>query len=282
MMDQLRWQARELHRSLGTGCRIWAAGMDKHLPDRAVDVLGQIGAVTLIPGRKKAHSFFVTTAEGAGPSVPPSAGFTDKAFALDFVVSPMVFGAGKMDVGTRLLAERFDHLPDADRIADLGCGTGALGLVAQRMLSSAEVDFIDESYLAVAATEANYRANIGDPANTGARFIAADVLDANPAGLYDLVVCNPPFHQGHVVGDGVAWQMFTSAREQIRIGGQLWIVGNRHLEYHNKLARLFSEVRQLASDPRFVVLAGTRGVMPFVKPPKRKKSKSPRPRPTAG
>jgi 23S rRNA (guanine1835-N2)-methyltransferase len=105
-------------------------------------------------------------------------------------------------------------------------------------------------------------------------------MPADPTELYDIVLCNPPFHQGHVVGDGVAWQMFANARESLRMGGQLWIVGNRHLEYHTKLARLFSGVRQLADHPKYVVLAATRDAKPFV-PVKRKKktTKSPRSRP---
>lgn len=272
-MEMLRWQAEQLHRALPVGSRVWAAGMDKHLPERALDVLRQMGTVTVVPGKKKAHVFALVTEAGVGPTALPSPGFTAADFGLDFVPSPTVFGATRIDAGSRLLAQRFDQLPDAARLADLGCGSGVLGLVAQRMLPQAVVHFFDESYLAVAAAEANYRANIGDPAETVATFTATDSFSTDPAQLYDLVLCNPPFHQGHVVGDGVAWQMFTSAREALRLGGELWIVGNRHLEYHNKLARLFGKVRQLADDPKYVVLAATRDSKPFV-PVKRKKKTS--------
>ena len=281
-MDLLRFQANALHSVLTPGTKVWAGGMDKHLPDRTLDVLRQMGEIQVLPGKKKAHVFAIITAAGPAPAVTPAPGFTAADFALEFVSSPNVFGSGRIDSGTRLLAERFDRMPDANRIVDLGCGTGILGLVAQRMQPQATVHFFDESYAAIAATEANYRHNIGDPADTGAEFFAADVIPPTTDALYDIVLCNPPFHQGHVVGDGVAWQMFTNARASLRMGGELWIVGNRHLEYHTKLARLYGSVRQLADNPKFVVLAATRDAKPFV-PVKRKKKRptSPRSRPAS-
>ncbi len=280
-MDLVRWQAHILQRTLQPGTRIWAAGMDKHLPDRTIDVLRHLGTVNVMPGRKKAHAFAIVAEAGPEVSLPASPGFTVPEFDLDFQPSPNVFGAGRIDAGSRLLAERLDRLPDAYRIADLGAGTGVLGLVAQRSQPQATVHFYDESYQAVAAAEANYRRNIGDPADSGAQFFAADRMTVEPTELYDVVLCNPPFHQGHVVGDGVAWQMFANARESLRIGGQLWIVGNRHLEYHTKLARLFSGVRQLADHPKYVVLAATRDAKPFVAVKRTKKTTtSPRSRPT--
>ena len=279
-MDLLRWQAHALHSVLAPGTTVWAGGMDKHLPDRALDVLRLMGDIQVLPGKKKAHVFAIIITAGPSPTVVPSPGFTANDFSLEFASSPNVFGATRIDSGSRLMAERFDKLPDANRIADLGCGTGILGLVAQRIQPQATVHFYDESYAAIAAAEANYRLNIGDPNDTGAMFFADDAIPPMPNELYDLVVCNPPFHQGHVVGDGVAWQMFTNARTSLRMGGELWIVGNRHLEYHTKLARLYGSVRQLADNPKFVVLAATRDSKPFV-PVKRKKKRptSPRSRP---
>src|SRR5476649_646751 len=63
-----------------------------------------------------------------------------------------------------------------------------------------------------------------------------------------------PFHQQQVVGDFLAWRMFQQAREALVVGGALYIVGNRHLGYHSKLARLFRGVEQVAATPKFVIL----------------------------
>ena len=61
-------------------------------------------------------------------------------------------------------------------------------------------------------------------------------------------------HQQQVVGDFLAWRMFQQARAALVTGGELWIVGNRHLGYHAKLKRLFRGVEQVAATPKFVVL----------------------------
>ena len=52
--------------------------------------------------------------------------------------------------------------------------------------------------------------------------------------------------------------MFQQARAALVAGGELWVVGNRHLAYHIKLKRLFSEVHQLAATAKFVILRAIR------------------------
>jgi 16S rRNA G1207 methylase RsmC len=49
--------------------------------------------------------------------------------------------------------------------------------------------------------------------------------------------------------------MFQHSKQQLNRGGELWVVGNRHLSYHIKLKRLFGNVRTIASNKKFVVLA---------------------------
>ena len=48
--------------------------------------------------------------------------------------------------------------------------------------------------------------------------------------------------------------MFRHSARVLRDGGELWVVGNRHLDYHLKLRRWFSSVEVVASNKKFVVL----------------------------
>jgi 16S rRNA (guanine1207-N2)-methyltransferase len=48
--------------------------------------------------------------------------------------------------------------------------------------------------------------------------------------------------------------MFRQAHAALARGGELWLVGNRHLGYHAKLKRLFRGVEQVAATPKFVIL----------------------------
>ncbi|MEV5437484.1 methyltransferase [Streptomyces sp. NPDC052682] len=166
-----------------------------------------------------------------------------------------VFCADRLDIGTRFFLE---HLPDtrgARRVADLGCGNGVVGTAVALANPEAEVLFVDESFQAVASAEATYKAN-GVPGP--AEFRVGDGLAGVASSSVDLVLNNPPFHSHQATTDATAWRMFTGARRVLRPGGELWVVGNRHLGYHVKLRRVFGNCRLVASDPKFVVLKAVR------------------------
>ncbi|MGW5661345.1 methyltransferase [Streptomyces sp. NPDC003758] len=161
-----------------------------------------------------------------------------------------VFCADRLDIGTRFFLQHLPRGRGAERIVDLGCGNGIVGLAAALADPEAEVLFTDESYQAVASAEATYR----DNARGRAAFRVGDGLSGAPAASVDLVLNNPPFHSHQATTDATAWRMFTGARRALRPGGELWVIGNRHLGYHVKLRRLFGNSELVASDPKFVVL----------------------------
>ncbi|WP_224299168.1 methyltransferase [Streptomyces olivaceus] len=165
-----------------------------------------------------------------------------------------VFCADRLDVGTRFF---LGHLPDAGarRVVDLGCGNGVVGTAVALADPGAEVLFTDESFQAVASAQETYRVN-GAPGH--AEFRVGDGLAGVPDASVDLVLNNPPFHSHQATTDATAWRMFTGARRVLRPGGELWVVGNRHLEYHVKLRRLFGNSRVVAGDRKFVVLKAVR------------------------
>lgn len=163
-----------------------------------------------------------------------------------------VFSRTSLDIGARFM---LDNLPihSARRVIDLGCGNGVLGLSLLARDSEVEVSFIDESHMAVASARLNVEHNLPD-ALPRARFLVNNCLDDVAAGTADRILCNPPFHQLQAITDHIAWQMFTDAHRVLPQGGELWIVGNRHLDYHNKLKRLFGNAQVVASNSKFVIL----------------------------
>ena len=161
-----------------------------------------------------------------------------------------VFCADRLDIGTRFLLQHLPRSRGAERVVDLGCGNGVVGTAMALANPEAELLFVDESYQAVASAEATYRAN----AEGTAEFRVGDGLADVPAASADLVLNNPPFHSHQSTTDATAWRMFTGARRVLRPGGELWVIGNRHLGYHLKLRRLFGNSELVASDAKFVVL----------------------------
>ncbi|MFE9767494.1 methyltransferase [Streptomyces sp. NPDC005808] len=166
-----------------------------------------------------------------------------------------VFCADRLDVGTRFLLQHMPRSRGPERIADLGCGNGVVGTAAALANPEAEVLFVDESYQAVASARETFAANIE---GTKAEFRVGDGLTDIADGSVDLVLNNPPFHSHQATTDATAWRMFTDARRALRPGGELWVIGNRHLGYHLKLRRLFGNSELMASDAKFVVLRAVR------------------------
>lgn len=171
-----------------------------------------------------------------------------------------VFSRQSLDIGARFMLAHMQAEND-DNLIDLGCGNGVLGLSALAMAPGCKVTFVDESYMAVASAKANVEANFPGQMSQ-CEFIASNCLEAllarSSAKLYTKVLCNPPFHQQNTITDHIAWQMFHDARELLAPGGHLIVVGNRHLNYHNTLKRLFGGVKLLASQQKFVILAAAK------------------------
>lgn len=109
---------------------------------------------------------------------------------LDLVVLPGVLHPGHFR-SSRLLARHLQSLPlEGLRVADVGTGSGLLGLRAAR--SGAIVTALDIDPRAVACAQANVDRN-----DLGGRMRVrlSDVFDGAPEGeRYDLIVTNPPFY----------------------------------------------------------------------------------------
>jgi 16S rRNA (guanine1207-N2)-methyltransferase len=252
----LEEQLIRLHGQLAPGARVIAGAMLKHLPRSAGELMEQyIGPLQASLAVKKARLLTATAEARPAPTSPyPTRYRLDKP-SLELVNHANVFCREGLDIGTRAFLPHLPKRLTAQRVADLGCGNGVLAIAYALANPEAELTLVDESYMAVQSAEENWRAALGQRPAT---FRAADGLADQAPDSLDLVLCNPPFHQQQVVGDFLAWRMFQQARAALVTGGELWIVGNRHLGYHAKLKRLFRGVEQVAANPKFVVLKATK------------------------
>ena len=254
-------QLYRLKAHINTGTTIIAAGMSKHIHTSTLKMFEKIiGTTTTSRATKKARLAFVTN-DAANNNKKESLStypkiIRDDVLDLTLINHANVFAKDNIDIGSRFLIEQLKNVPESKHIVDLGCGNGALGIMAQRLQPQAHISFIDESYAAVASATENYRQEIKE-AKSNASFYISDCFnqfdnDANER--IDLILCNPPFHQNHSIGDHIAWEMFKQSLEQLQNGGEIWVIGNRHLAYHVKLQTLFGTCETVVSNKKFVIL----------------------------
>ena len=201
---------------------------------------------------KKARLIFCQAADIVPPAAAETTNWT--LDGTDWLIHnhANVFSRGSLDIGARLF---LDHLPRGlnGHIVDLGCGNGVIGLTALAQNPDAQVTFVDESYMAVASSELNVEHNLPQELDR-CQFEVNNALAGIERESVQAVLCNPPFHQQHAITDHTAWQMFCDAKRCLQVGGELRIVGNRHLDYHQKLKRLFGNCTLVASNTKFVIL----------------------------
>jgi 16S rRNA (guanine1207-N2)-methyltransferase len=87
---------------------------------------------------------------------------------------------------------------------------------------------------------------------------ASDVGGAVRDERFDVVVSNPPFHQGKATDLMVPQQFIADAHAHLHVGGRLYLVANRTLPYEKVIADRFGDVRTIHDGRRFKVLGATR------------------------
>lgn len=162
-----------------------------------------------------------------------------------------VYARDKLDIGARYFIENLPEVKAGTKVIDLGCGNGVIGLSVLAEQNEAQIQFFDESHMAIESAKENIKQNLPNLMSQ-CRFQLNDCLTDVPSNSVDLILCNPPFHQHTATTDHIAWQMFKDSFRVLRKGGELRIIGNRQLAYHIKLKRIFGNEKLIASNDKFV------------------------------
>jgi 16S rRNA (guanine1207-N2)-methyltransferase len=204
--------------------------------------------------RIKARHRVAVAVKCAPVALPPSVSYAEataevRGQIVRFVSRPGVFAGFALDEGTRVLIEAMQLNP-TDAVLDLGCGSGVVGLIAARLCPQGHVTLVDASSTAVEAARRTLALN----GVTNAEVLVSDCAAAVFDREFDVVVTNPPFHQGFGVEYEVARQFILDAARVLRPGGRLYLVANRFIRYDRWIEEAFGNVIAIYEDNRYRVL----------------------------
>ena len=255
-LAMLEYQLYALRGLLHHDTQIIAAGMARHIHSSTLKLFETIiGPTTTTRAVKKSRLVLVQRDQSLneGQSQYPSSFELEVDRSYQIVNHAGVFSRERLDSGSRLLLENMAVGEQYSRIVDLGCGNGVLGLISAAMNPESTLLFCDESHMAIASASENFKNAYAGTRE--AEFRVGNCLQGVDSDSRDLVLSNPPFHLQHSIGDAIAWQMFKDSWRVLVSGGELRIVGNRHLGYHAKLKKLFGNCTTIATNKKFVILS---------------------------
>lgn len=255
----LIWQLVQLRNQLPTSCPVIAVNKAKDIHTSTLKLFEKyLGETTTSLAWKKHRLVF---------SVPNCTPIQEVNSFVEWDVDgesihlknlPNVYSGESLDLGARFLLQHLPQDPNLRHVIDLGCGNGVLSVKMGQLNPQARITCVDESFMAVESARQNLMDNLGEDRNI--QCITNNCLDGFKQDSAFLVLCNPPFHQQQTITDHIAWQMFCDAKHVLNKGGQLLVIGNRHLGYDVKLARLFGQdqVKTVATNNKFVILQATK------------------------
>lgn len=158
---------------------------------------------------------------------------------------PGVFSEGKLDSGTALLLE---HIPTltSERVLDFGCGCGVISCVLAQHFPQISLLGVDVNAFALTATEANFATH---QVNGQARAVTG--INDLSAERFDLIITNPPFHQGTQTDYDVTHNLIQQAPALLNKGGAMLMVANRFLKYPDLIQQAFGHCHTLAQNNKF-------------------------------
>jgi 16S rRNA (guanine1207-N2)-methyltransferase len=252
-MGLFEYELIQLKKMLKASSRVIIAGMVKYMPASTWVLLERIlGKTETSLAWKKSRLIVIESIDDSEEVINPyPVCYQLENTEFQICNHANVFSRDSLDIGTRFFLQ---YLPQNDKygdIVDLGCGNGVVGLISSSKNPAAKIYFVDESFMAVDSAMENYRRAFGT--ERAAEFIVADGLANFEPESIDLILCNPPFHQQQAVGDQVALRMFKQSKQALKLEGELWVIGNRHLAYNVSLKKIFGNAELVAANKKFVI-----------------------------
>ena len=174
---------------------------------------------------------------------------TFNEISMKFETVRTLFSPDGLDAGTGAMLSCVEFNP-TDKVLDLGCGYGVVGIYAAKLIGGQHVTMSDIDERAVTAAQEN--ALLNDV--PGIRVIQSDGFRNIDDTGYTLILSNPPYHTDF----SVAKHFIEKGFNRLAIGGRMVMVTKRRDWYRNKFIAVFGGVSIKEKDGYFVFTAEKR------------------------
>ncbi|NKI72916.1 16S rRNA (guanine(1207)-N(2))-methyltransferase RsmC [Dickeya sp. CFBP 2040] len=243
--QEAQFQLFNLLSLLPVGCDIFVVGENRSGVRSAEDILAPVAAINKIDSARRCGLY-----HGCLEKQPA---FAQEAWWKEYDVDgvsvrtlPGVFSRDGLDVGSQLLLSTLEPHRKG-KVLDLACGAGVLAAAFARLSPKIRLTLSDVGAAALEASRATLAAN-----GLEGQVIASNVY-SDIQGRFDLIISNPPFHDGMQTSLHAAEMMIRGAASHLNQDGELRIVANAFLPYPALLDETFGSHEVIAQTGRFRV-----------------------------
>lgn len=172
-----------------------------------------------------------------------------KDIEMEFNTSKDVFSPQGIDKGTLAMLSTIEY-KSHDKVLDLGCGYGIVGILSAKIVGVENVIMTDIDDKAVNLAIENAALNdVGE-----VKIYQSDGFKSINERDFTLIISNPPYH----VDFSVPKEFIEKGFNRLIIGGKMYMVTKRKDWYKNKFISIFGGVAITEIDGYYVFMAEKR------------------------
>lgn len=172
-----------------------------------------------------------------------------KDIDMKFNTSEEVFSPRNIDQGTLAMLSQVEFSED-DKVLDLGCGYGIVGILSAKMIGGKNVVMTDVDSSAVNLSRKNAALNNVEDVKIYQSNGLKDMKEKD----FTMILSNPPYHADF----SVPKEFIEKGFNRLKVGGKMYMVTKRKEWYKNKLLSIFGGVKITEIDGYYVFMTEKR------------------------
>ena len=141
--------------------------------------------------------------------------FRFSCFTFSFTSDNGVFSKSEVDYGSYAFLKTLEHAELGNKILDVGCGYGVLGIIIKKLKPASQLTMVDINPRAIELAKINAINNEVE-VNIKESDCYKEINDHD----YTDIITNPPIR----AGKEIIYRIFEEAYEHLMPGGNLWVV----------------------------------------------------------